>query len=601
MSESHNIMPAHLAIHAMRDNGYKNTAYAIAELIDNSLQAGAKNIEVLCGEEEFEGKKNRIMRTSQIAILDDGVGMDKKTLRISLQFGNGTRLDPSNQKGIGKFGMGLPASSISQCTKVEVWSWQNGIENAYYTYLDLNEVKSKKIDQVPEPKKSKIPLVLKSVGKTWGQSGTLVLWTNLDRIIWRKAEAIINNSELLLGRLYRKFLDENKTKIRFVTYEVDNFAKAKEKYALPNDPIYLMKKTSCPAPFDKTAMFEVYGDKEVTFPVQYNGKKYPVKIKFSVAKKEARKGDNAGLREHGKHAARNVGISVVRADREIELDKSWIVQYDPMERWWGIELDFAPELDELFGLTNNKQYATNFAQLANFDYDEIAKSKKTIIEFKEDLEDSGDPIAPILEIGNVIKNNLRALRNLLKTQNAGTRSLQNNDFTEEDTPESIATKRTRNMIEEGFITENDKLEKLPPAERVKQVEEVLVADGLDEEDALKKSKKTIEFGLKYVFTHGDIQTPAFFTVRPKAGTIIITLNTQHPAYDKLMQVVDESMEELSKEELIEKLSSARDGLKLILEAWARYEDTLPDGQAKERAQETRNDWGKMAKRFMSEE
>ena len=41
----HDIVPAHLAVQAMRDNGYKNAAYAIAELMDNAIQAGASNIQ----------------------------------------------------------------------------------------------------------------------------------------------------------------------------------------------------------------------------------------------------------------------------------------------------------------------------------------------------------------------------------------------------------------------------------------------------------------------------------------------------------------------------------------------------------------------------
>ena len=40
------IVPAHLAVKAMRDNGYKNAAYAVAELMDNSIQAGARRADV---------------------------------------------------------------------------------------------------------------------------------------------------------------------------------------------------------------------------------------------------------------------------------------------------------------------------------------------------------------------------------------------------------------------------------------------------------------------------------------------------------------------------------------------------------------------------
>jgi hypothetical protein len=600
MTDRHDIVPAHLAIQAMRDNGYKNTAYAIAELIDNSLQAGAKNVQLLCGEEEVDGNRNnKITRIGQIAILDDGGGMDEKTLRLSLQFGNGTHLDSENQQGIGKFGMGLPASSISQCTLVEVWSWQDGVDNAIYTYLDIHQIRKKQLMEIPKPKKHKIPKIYSRIGKDFGKSGTLVVWSNLDRIFWRRAEAIIANSEFLIGRLYRKFLDKKKCSIRMVAFNLNDLINIKiDRYALPNDPMYLMDKTSCPAPFDKKAMFEEFGDRELKMPVKYNGKQYPVIVRFSVAKKEARMGDNPGNKPHGKHAKNNVGVSLVRANREIELDKSWTIQHEVTERWWGIELDFPSELDELFGLTNNKQYATNFSHLAEVDYNDL-RGNKTITEYQQELEDQEDPIAPILELGSRIKSNLSAMRKYNDTQTKGARTANLISESNEDSPESIATKITREMIDEGFTSKNDEQEKLPVKERIEQIEKVLIDQGLDAEDAKQISKTATDFGLKYVFAHADIQTPAFFTVRPKAGTIIITLNTEHPAYDKLMEIVDEDIEDASREELIDRLSRARDGLKLLLEAWARYEDTLPDGNIKDKAQEVRNDWGRMAKRFMT--
>jgi len=117
---SHSILPPHLAVKAMRDNGYKNTAYALAELMDNSIQADAKMVELLCAETTITLDHRKRDRITQIAVLDNGKGMDSKTLWQALEFGNGTHLDEKNQKGIGRFGMGLPASSMSQCTKVEV-------------------------------------------------------------------------------------------------------------------------------------------------------------------------------------------------------------------------------------------------------------------------------------------------------------------------------------------------------------------------------------------------------------------------------------------------------------------------------------------------
>ena len=125
------IIPAQLAITAMRDSGYKNTAYALAELIDNAQQARATSIELLCLEKREHIKQRTRSRLYAIAVLDNGEGMDYRTLRLALQFGNGNYLN--DRSGIGRFGMGLPNASISQAGKVEVWSWQNGPDNALCT------------------------------------------------------------------------------------------------------------------------------------------------------------------------------------------------------------------------------------------------------------------------------------------------------------------------------------------------------------------------------------------------------------------------------------------------------------------------------------
>ena len=82
-----------LAIKAMMDSGYKNAAYALAELMDNSIEAGAKSVELLCLERYVSLNQKTVKRIDQIGILDNGNGMDLDTLRIALRFGDGTRLD----------------------------------------------------------------------------------------------------------------------------------------------------------------------------------------------------------------------------------------------------------------------------------------------------------------------------------------------------------------------------------------------------------------------------------------------------------------------------------------------------------------------------
>ena len=126
LTQTYDIVPTSLAVKAMRDNGYKNAAYAIAELMDNSIQAGAKTVELLCADQEIMVDQRARRRHYEVAVLDDGSGMNEATLQIALQFGNGTRLDPDRAaEGMGRFGMGLPSASVSQCQRVDVWSWQS--------------------------------------------------------------------------------------------------------------------------------------------------------------------------------------------------------------------------------------------------------------------------------------------------------------------------------------------------------------------------------------------------------------------------------------------------------------------------------------------
>ena len=70
---------------------------------------------------------------------------------------------------------------------------------------------------------------------------------------------------------------------------------------------------------------------------------------------------------------------------------------------------------------------------------------------------------------------------------------------------------------------------------------------------------------------------------------------------KLVEVLEESTEGVSQEDLERRLTNASEGLKLLLMAWARYEDEQPDGRLKTSAQEARQDWGRIARQFLHEE
>jgi hypothetical protein len=402
--------------------------------------------------------------------------------------------------------------------------------------------------------------------------------------------------------MYRNFLTNGKVKIRLTSFNLDQpMAIAKEQWAKPNDPGYLMNQTSCPAPFDVKPMFDPWGDQhyESVQEVEFRGEKHPVTIRFSYAKEEAREHPQAGALPYGKHAARNVGVSVVRAGRELELDQSWVIQYDPVERWWGVEVEFPPALDELFGVTNNKQSARNFSELVKLNVSDLTKGL-SVTAAKEILESEEDPRAPLVEAGYRIETNIRQLRNALKAQTAGMRSKQTR-HNSPHSPEAVATAATRDLQDEGHMGASDKDEQLPEAQRVEMIENTLIDEGVQPSIAHDLAATTISEGLKYVFAHADLETPAFFSVKLRGGAIVITLNTNHPAYQHLVEVLDKDSKDgqgdISK--LESRLERASNGLKLLLTAWARYEDEQPDGRPRQAAQEARTDWGRIARRFLS--
>jgi hypothetical protein len=85
-----------------------------------------------------------------------------------------------------------------------------------------------------------------------------------------------------------------------------------------------------------------------------------------------------------------------------------------------------------------------------------------------------------------------------------------------------------------------------------------------------------------------------------AGEIVIKININHPAYRNLVEVLEAETvdEETTGSELRDRLQRANRGLKLLLMAWARYEDEQTTDGEREQIQDIRTDWGRVAYRFL---
>lgn len=181
---------------ATRDTGYRSTASAVAELVDNSIQAGARRIRIFVDQEGVG-----VNRKIRLAVLDDGSGMDGKTLREAVQFGGSSRFD--DRVGPGRFGMGLPNSSISQAKRLEVYSWRSP-SYVIFTYLDVDQIADGQLVHVPRPVRKRLPdWVAKFVRR---RSGTLVVWNRCDRLDNKKAVTVAAKLHRPLGRRFRHFI-----------------------------------------------------------------------------------------------------------------------------------------------------------------------------------------------------------------------------------------------------------------------------------------------------------------------------------------------------------------------------------------------------------
>lgn len=587
------IIPPELAVKAMRDSGYKNTAYAIAELIDNSIEAKASLVEVFCYEERELINERERRRIKQLAVLDNGEGMDADTLRKALQFGNGTRLN--SRAGIGRFGMGLPNASISQCRRVDVWTWQNGPDNALTAFLDLDEIESKRMRRVPDPVHRPLPEEWRKHAENIGPKGTLVLWQKFDehRLTWRAGRATLAHVEALVGRMYRKMIATGQVSIRLVT--VENGA-ARDDYVRINDPLYLLSPSSTPAPFDQRPMFQSWGEEE-RFPIAVNGQEHAVVVRMSWAKPETvpESGRDRGAEAYGKHAAQNVGVSVVRAGRELELDDAWANSYDPVERWWGVEVEFPPALDEVFGVTNNKQAARTFAAMARFDWKKEAEPGESYMDFKRRLAAEGDPRALLIDVQQHIRDQLSEIRRRLADQTKGRRGPRRHD---ETTVDDRASTKFKERAEKGHETEQDKV--TLDAAGAKKLQDDLVGNkGYSNEAASEIVFTALQRKRNVIFVEADVDSQAFFQVEPKMGVTEIVLNTSHPAFDQLVKVLDQDITNASDRDLIGRIQNASDTVKMLLAAWARYE--IEDMPNRSRIREMRHEWGKMARDFLTDE
>ncbi len=594
------LFPGSLTIRALRDSRYHNTAYAIAELIDNSIEASAALIELLCME-EAKKQQFRIRReVTQIAVLDNGTGMDRKTLLEALKFGGGTR--HNSKRGIGKYGMGLPTSSMSQCKRVDVWTWQEGLDSLLHSSIDAEDIEGGN-HLVPFPDRdTPIPEAWRRAGSDeiyQNRSGALVVWSKLDKVQWKTAQSLINNTSREVGRIHRHYIDADIHTIKAASFQKNQpYNLENRTQFVANDPLYLMKPSSVPEePWNNEPMFTQWGDTKY-YKTTVDGRESTIEVKYSIVKPEALKTDAIrrlpGNTPRGQHARHNIGVSVVREDREIVLEEAFRREggsaENPQNRWWGCEVHFGRDCDELFGVDHNKQMAVKFTQAAKT-LARDDRSRQLI------LDEMGLDDDKIHEIVGDIRDETRAMMREIGQMFARRRGADPSDGSKRrKNPETKAvetqTEADRDAVASGKEnpTKTDEARaQIPPQERQEGLKKQFIETGHTEERAKQLAKLLVEQGISYQFNPAQLDGYLIFNVRSNQGVLHINLNTDHPIYD-LLKHIEDSLPENSDENDPAFQSSV--AIRLLLSSWARMEDQTELSAERRQIQDIANNWGR---------
>ncbi len=577
------IFPASTAIESFRDAGYRDTSMALAELVDNSIQAEADNIRILAFEETVSVQRT-VANVKSLAVYDDGHGMPEEVIKICLAFAQGTRLN--TRSGIGRFGVGLPLASISQCKRVRVYSWQEG--ECLTTYLDIEEVKNTGQQETNPVEKCKIPgEILKNLDVSIKESGSLVVWENCDRLDLKRTQTLVNRMEASFCRIYRHFLDDDdaygrQRSIKILIVKPNN-KDVESVELLPNDPLYLMTPNNLPG-YNKEATNEVYSDVQ-RIPVKHGKRNETsfVEMRFSMIRQDiARWTRNSEFADVIAHYKANTGISFVRAGREIDFGVfGYFNPQELKERYWGCEIRFEPELDELFGVTNNKQ------AVRDIDYIEREEADALHEGMSEDDVDFDHKIALRAELSKRFKTAHKAIKariDSLAPETGRTVSNRKKDPAAQsaqlaaDKFKSDPSKtRTQNEQHNTTAEEQDAALK----DMIIQEHGTDVAPDLVEEmvDEIKSSGVTI--------TEKSWPGNQFYTIERPGNVMTIALNGRHPfqkeLYDKICKGPD-TQEAIA--------------MNLFLLAAARAEDELYDDKSQNVLEEFRDKWGSWIKKLL---
>ena len=546
------------ALMSLRDSGYSFPT-AIAEVIDNSVEANANNINIKLFDSINGNKKKHV---DKVAIGDDGDGMTIDVLHRYMVIGHSTRW--MQKDTIGKYGVGAKLAALNFGLKIEAWSRQSASEEWMYVCFDLEDAlgleqqgKDSEVG-VAEPFAKEIPEEYQEVLS--GDSGTLVVWSKIDRL--ESGRAAANVDELIadltkeLGRIFRVFINDG------IKLSLNG------KNIFHHDPLFVMeeswadsvltkelkKQDPDKAPkrglkhFPSTVIAEKVsimkiGGKEATLTVTL----YP----REVTRQRGKGGDPLARKLR---VPENQGaISFMRLGREIaytNVPRIFGRAVDDPDRFIGIEVNFHPEFDDYFGVRNVKRGVEPFSDLRNGIRDKLKSYLETA---RKLIEESWNQAAQ------------------QQKTHAGEHSRLEDELV--DATKSMPKPPKKELDKEEQKEEEKALE----LELEELAEDTGNTQSEEEKSAYKESKKQLPFVIENVSFPGK----SFVDIKHVNNKAIVRVNTRHKFYREIWEplklISEKDAGSVNGADAVQASRRAVEGLTLMLVAYAKAQsmDTDP--------------------------
>lgn len=561
------VITAGHALQSLRDSGH-SLPTALGEVIDNSVEAKANNIQIHLEESSNTRGKKHVHR---IVVSDDGIGMNDDTLHHYPVVGFSTRYMETDT--IGKYGVGAKLAALNFGRRFDVWSRTDADQPWRHVYFDLDEAIEQETNgmeaTIGAPSEVPIPEDIQEFASQG--VGTVVVWSRVDRLEEGRMADDFNSLRLELekelSRLFRYFLDGG------ISISING------KKLIAFDPLMLMTGDWS----DKVL------NRHLAKQAKKDGKKWKaVEITaMSIANETIKVGNSEAILRitvYPKEVTRKRGlggdalakelripenegtISFVRLGREVSytiVPRILPGGIENHDRFIGIEVSFTPELDDYFGIRNVKRGVEPHGELR------------------------------------------KRIRELLDRYIKQSRELIQEAWGQAAKREKDSQGEHGNIT--NAVTGVDAIMPKGPEKKGKTEGELQTAlddlardVGYDKEQDKKQYLEKIE-KLPFVVESVDFPGKEFITTQHISDKVIIRLNTRHPFYRELWEPIkDISMREPGSVSGAEAVKTARrtiEALTLLVIAYGKAESMHQEPH--EQYDDLRMFWGQFLSTLMN--